>query len=500
MTRSMCIRSGVLGIISKMYKGAGVKGMKEKLKRLVSVRVIFLLLIFVMVGISLAGVTVGIFAVCKSRAVSGRVAEVEEYAHVLSNQMAASGYLAVQTAEITTELSAAADIFDGRIIAVDGNLKVVADTYNYELGKILLSKEVIECIRGMSSCKVEEKDLYVELTLPVKGGDAGGNTNAGAVILRASLEKENAFVDSVKRAVFLIDIVLLLLTAVIAFFVSARMTKPFKAIVASLQHVADGYLEDTVSIGGFYEVRRISDSFNEMLLQMKKVEESRQEFVSNVSHELRTPMTSIKVLADSLMMQEDAPVALYREFMVDITDEIERENKIINDLLSLVRLDRKDAEMHIAQVSINELMEIILKRIKPLAQMHNIGLVFESFRPVIAEVDEVKLSLAISNLIENAVKYNVEDGNIRVSLNADHKYFYISVADSGIGIPEAAQPFIFDRFYRVDKARSRETGGTGLGLAITKSVVLRHKGVIKVYSRENEGTTFTVRIPLSFIA
>ena len=232
---------------------------------------------------------------------------------------------------------------------------------------------------------------------------------------------------------------------------------------------------------------------------MKKVEESRQEFVSNVSHELKTPMTSIKVLADSLTMQGEAPAELYREFLSDITDEIERENKIINDLLSLVRLDRKEAEMHIAQVSINELMEIILKRIKPIAKNRNIELVFESFRPVLAEVDEVKLSLAVSNLIENAVKYNVEDGNVRVSLNADHKYFYISVSDSGIGIPEAAQPFVFDRFYRVDKARSRESGGTGLGLAITKSVVLRHKGTIKVYSRENEGTTFTVRIPLNYI-
>ena len=154
--------------------------------------------------------------------------------------------------------------------------------------------------------------------------------------------------------------------------------------------------------------------------------------------------------------------------------------------------------MHIAQVSINELLEIILKRIKPLAQKRNIELVFESFRPVLATVDEVKLSLALSNLIENAVKYNVDEGYVRVSLNADHRFFFVTVADSGIGIPEAAQPFIFDRFYRVDKARSRETGGTGLGLAIAKSAVLRHKGTVKVYSRENEGTTFTVRIPLNY--
>lgn len=477
-----------------------MKKLKEKLKHLKSMRAGLFALILLVAGAALAGVTAGTFFICREQAVSRRIAEVEEYGHVLTNQMAASGYLAAQGGDIGTELNAAADIFGGRIVVVDGNLKVVADTYNNEVGKILLSKEVIECIRGTSSRTVGKKNDYIELTLPIKGGVGKENTNAGAIVLRASLEKENAISDKVENAVLIFDFVILCLAAMVAFIASGRMTKPFKAIVASIQHVTDGYLEDPVSIGGFYEVQRISDSFNEMLLQMKKVEESRQEFVSNVSHELKTPMTSMKVLADSLTMQEDAPVELYREFLTDITDEIERENKIINDLLSLVRLDRKDAEMHIAQVSINELLEIILKRIKPIAQKRNIELVFESFRPVLAEVDEVKLSLAISNLIENAVKYNVEEGNVRVSLNADHKYFYISVSDSGIGIPEAAQPFIFDRFYRVDKARSRETGGTGLGLAIAKSVVLRHKGAIKVYSRENEGTTFTVRIPLSYIA
>jgi signal transduction histidine kinase len=126
-------------------------------------------------------------------------------------------------------------------------------------------------------------------------------------------------------------------------------------------------------------------------------------------------------------------------------------------------------------------------------------MIYESFRPVIAEVDEVKLSLAISNLIENAIKYNTADGWVRVSLNADHKYFFIKVSDSGIGIPLEAQDSIFERFYRVDKARSRETGGTGLGLAITKNVIQMHRGAIKVYSKEGEGTTFNVRIPLNYI-
>ena len=156
--------------------------------------------------------------------------------------------------------------------------------------------------------------------------------------------------------------------------------------------------------------------------------------------------------------------------------------------------------MNISSVNINELLEQILKRLKPIAAKRNIELIFESFRPVLAEIDEVKLSLAISNLVENAIKYNYDDGWVRVSLNADHKFFYIKVIDSGVGIPEDVQDHIFERFYRVDKARSRETGGTGLGLSITRNAILMHRGAIKVYSKEKEGTTFTVRVPLNYIA
>ena len=236
-----------------------------------------------------------------------------------------------------------------------------------------------------------------------------------------------------------------------------------------------------------------------MLERMKKLDDSRQEFVSNVSHELKTPITSIKVLADSLMMQEEVPNEIYKEFFGDIVNEIDRENDIITDLLALVRLDKKSNNLNIVQININELVEIILKRLRPIAAKRNIELVLESFRPILAEVDELKITSAISNLVENAIKYNVMDGWVRVTLNADHKYFYIKVADSGIGIPEESQEMVFERFYRVDKTRARETGGTGLGLAITKNIIMLHNGAIKVYSKEGEGTTFTVRIPLNYV-
>ena len=147
-------------------------------------------------------------------------------------------------------------------------------------------------------------------------------------------------------------------------------------------------------------------------------------------------------------------------------------------------------------MNINELLEQILKRLNPIAEKQNVELVLESFRPVSADVDEVKITLAFTNLIENGIKYNKDDGWIRVTLNADHKYFYVKVADSGVGIPDDCKEHVFERFYRVDKARSRDTGGTGLGLAITKSVIQMHKGSIKLYSESGEGTTFTIRIPM----
>ena len=246
------------------------------------------------------------------------------------------------------------------------------------------------------------------------------------------------------------------------------------------------------------QLRQNNNQLEKDIEEKSKIDEMRKQFISDVSHELKTPLTSMKVLSDSLLTQEDVPVELYKEFMGDLSEEIERENKIINDLLSLVKMDKTADTMNISSVNINTLVERILKQLRPIAAKNNIEVVFESFRPVTAEVDEVKLSLAITNLVENAIKYNQENGWVHVALNADHKLFYIEVADSGIGISPEETDHIFERFYRVDKSHSREIGGTGLGLAIARSGILMHHGIIKVYSEEGEGTTFTVRVPLVY--
>ena len=222
--------------------------------------------------------------------------------------------------------------------------------------------------------------------------------------------------------------------------------------------------------------------------------------MENVSHELKTPMAAIKVLADSLLDQRDAPAELYREFLEDIVSEIDRENQIITDLLALVKMDKKAQELNISVLNVNDMVELILKRLRPMARKKDVEVVFESMRPVVAEVDEVKMTLIMTNLVENAIKYNKEHGWVKVDLDADHQYFTFRVSDSGLGIPEDSLAHIYERFYRVDKSHSREIGGTGLGLAITKSAVLMHRGVITVTSVEGEGTSFSVKIPLICVA
>lgn len=294
--------------------------------------------------------------------------------------------------------------------------------------------------------------------------------------------------------------ILMILLGAFSVFVGDRTVRPLRRITEVIENVTEGYSDDVLHVDTYSETKQLCEAFNKMLGRLKLLDESREEFVSNVSHELKTPMTSMKVLADSLLEQEGVPVEMYQEFMQDIAKEIDRENRIITDLLSLVKMDRSGQTMNIESMNINDLLEQILKRLKPIAEKKNVEMVMESFRPVVAEVDEMKFSLAVSNLVENAIKYNRENGWVHVSLNADHKYFYIKVEDSGIGIPEADQDHIFERFYRVDKSHSREIGGTGLGLAIARNAVIVHRGAIKVHSSEGEGTTFTVRIPLIYAA
>lgn len=423
---------------------------------------------------------------------------VQNQCSILSNQILVNQFTIESTQDnLNVEIDQLANVWEGRILVVDSKYKIVKDTYTIDQDNYILYDEVIFVMRGEKDRNIRMVDDYAEIIQPIINSDKVINGVMIATVSLKDLEETNSFIAGQAHVLLVLFSILALIAA---FIISRLSVKDTKRLYRSIKEMGEGTLGKLEMKVRYNENRQLTEAFNVLLEQMRVLEDSRQEFVSNVSHELKTPITSMKVLADSLLMQEDVPAPMYREFMSDMVEEIDRENKIINDLLTLVKMDKKAAQMNVQPVNINALLELLLKRIKPLAAKRNIEVVFESFREVVGEVDEVKLSLALSNLIENAVKYNNDGGNVHVSLNADHKFFYIKIQDNGVGIPEECQSQVFERFYRVDKARSRETGGTGLGLAITRNAILMHKGAIKLYSKMGEGTTFTVRIPLKYVS
>lgn len=446
----------------------------------------------------------------EQRAVNVRTSDITTQLRILANHLLTYTYLQDTSSEvINAELEQLSNLYDGRVLIINSDLKIVKDTYGIREGRTIISEEVIRCLKGESTSKYDRENGYIEMTIPITetleisaAEPAGEKIDVvrGVMLVSASNDSIIATMDSLNRQALVVEALVSLAIIVGVVLMSKILFKPFKKIIVALDQVQAGYTNDPISVPDCRETELIGDAFNRVLGRMKMLDDSRQEFVSNVSHELKTPITSMKVLADSLITQKDVPIEVYQEFMTDIAEEIEREDKIISDLLSLVKMDRTAADLNISQVDMNELVELIMRRLRPIAMKRDVQLVYESIRPVTATVDEVKITQAISNLVENAIKYNKEHGFVKVTLDADHQFFTLKVEDSGIGIPADALENIYERFYRVDKSRSREIGGTGLGLAITKSAILKHRGTIKVQSTEGEGTDFTVKIPLTYIA
>ena len=344
-----------------------------------------------------------------------------------------------------------------RVMILDSSCLVTYDTGYEDVGKTLLLPEVVQALQHKDTAK-EQKNGTVYAAASIVGA---GDTRVGVVLIVDSLADVHDILGDIGKEAYLLLGTLVLLVLIV-----------------------------------HNEIVDLAISCNQMADQLEKVESSRQQFVSNVSHELKTPLSSVKVLSESILLQEDVPKEMYVEFLHDITSEVDRMTAIINDLLTLVKLDQKEIPLNFKETNLTQMMTDIIKRLQPMADAKYISLQWDASKEIHAEADEMKLSLAISNLVDNAVKYTPEEGTVKVSLDADHQNVFISVADTGIGIPEDEVNRIFERFYRVDKTRDRETGGTGLGLSITHSTIMMHKGSIKVNSKEEEGTTILVRIPL----
>ena len=470
--------------------------MKDKLRKILSLKVSIFLIFLCIFFITYYSVDRIIIYGFLRKSMDETVTQVKWQSNILASDILAMDFLKNPDSDAAdVEIQQMAYAYSARILIINSDYIIVKDNYIFDEGKTIITEDVINAFKGKSHSHINYKSSSAVITTPIID-----DTGKISGVIKVSLSGYATIqtINYMKRISIAVMIALLLVFSGILVFVIYKLTSPAKDMKEAILSLSDGDKNARIKKQTIKEYKDIGDAVNVLLDRLESIDGSRDEFVSNVSHELKTPMTSMKVLADSLLATENAPIEMYKEFMQDIAEEIDRENEIIGDLLNLVRTDGERAVLNIETVDVNELMEVVLKRLKPIALKNNIEIIFESMRPVTASIDRVKFIIVLTNIIENAIKYNHPEGWVKITLNADHKFFYVDVSDSGIGIPEECKDQVFERFYRVDKARSRETGGTGLGLAITKNIVLLHKGTIKSYSKENEGTTFNIRIPLNY--
>lgn len=470
--------------------------MKDKLRKILSLKVSIFLIFLCIFFITYYSIDRIIIYGFLRKSMDETVTQVKWQSNILASDILAMDFLKNPDSDAAdVEIQQMAYAYSARILIINSDYIIVKDNYIFDEGKTIVTEDVINAFKGKSHSHINYKSSSAVITTPIID-----DTGKISGVIKVSLSGYATIqtINYMKRISIAVMIAFLLVFSGILVFVIYKLTSPAKDMKEAILSLSDGDKNARIKKQTIKEYKDIGDAVNVLLDRLESIDGSRDEFVSNVSHELKTPMTSMKVLADSLLATENAPIEMYKEFMQDIAEEIDRENEIIGDLLNLVRTDGERAVLNIETVDVNELMEVVLKRLKPIALKNNIEIIFESMRPVTASIDRVKFIIVLTNIIENAIKYNHPEGWVKITLNADHKFFYVDVSDSGIGIPEECKDQVFERFYRVDKARSRETGGTGLGLAITKNIVLLHKGTIKFYSKENEGTTFNIRIPLNY--
>ena len=274
------------------------------------------------------------------------------------------------------------------------------------------------------------------------------------------------------------------------------ITRPINDLNTVMQQTARTGFTVRANPRGNDEIAQLGRTFNMMSEKLQNMDQMRSDFISNASHELKTPLSAMKILIESILHQETPDPAMTREFLGDINQEIDRLSAIVGDLLTIVRFDSRSEKLQMEPIALDELLFDTLSRLSPVANRAGIALEPSCDELCFVNGDPIKLQQVIYNLCDNAVKYTPRGGTVWVRLYTEAGRAVIEVKDNGIGIPKESIPHIFERFYRVDKARSRSTGGTGLGLSIVQSMVHLHGGDIEVESEEGVGTTFRVYLPL----
>ncbi|MGI6239002.1 MAG: ATP-binding protein [Christensenellales bacterium] len=340
---------------------------------------------------------------------------------------------------------------------------------------------------------ISSVDLMTGIYAAAITGEAGV---IGAIVYISQAEEIYEGLRSIRIKIILWLAVIAILALVMSMFVVRTITNPIRELNEGISRMARGDLSSRVKVHGKNEFARLAMAFNSMSERIELFDKSRNQFVSNASHELKTPLSTMKILIETLLYQDTYNAEMQKEFLGDVNKEIDRLSGIISDLLTLVHIDSGGMQIKPAELRLSTLVQEQTQRLMPLAREQGISMDCVVKDPCETFGDETKLQQAFYNVIDNAIKYTPRGGEVSIEVLKSGKKCVVRVTDTGVGIPESDLPHIFDRFYRVDRARSRETGGTGLGLSIVKQILLLHGGDISAMSREGAGTTFTMELPV----
>lgn len=378
-----------------------------------------------------------------------------------------------------------------RLIVTDQAAKILYDSADEALGSYSLLPEILTAIDGNDVCfwNYHDGTTNTRAATPI----VYYGTIVGSVYMAEFETAQGAMIQSLQKTILqitlLLEIIVMLFSAAFANTFSRRLNR----IMTSMRIIQEGDYTHKVNMGGNDELTILGDEFNDLTERLQTSEQKRSRFVSDASHELKTPLASIKLLSDSIL-QYDMDIETVREFVGDIGDEAERLNRMTAKLLSLTKAEgvpSEESEIILMAPTINRVARML--RPNALKDKISFHLELDEDSPILILEDD--LYQIVFNLMENGIKYNIPGGSLTVSLTREEDNAVLKVTDTGMGIPEEAVGHVFERFFRVDKARSRATGGSGLGLAIVRTIVQRNRGEIHVSSVVGQGTTFTVTFP-----
>ena len=388
------------------------------------------------------------------------------------------------------------------VMLLDRDSRVIFDTSvsSTQRGKILSAPWVLETFSGENMVNTTEENgrHMIQVAVPVYSGQAV----VGVLYSQSSTEDLYTFFAHIRYRLVVIGIAVSLLIGVFCVLLSAIFSVPLSRLTGQIKGMSETDAHKLENIRGGNEIKELVSAFNLMVERIDDLDNRRQEFVSNASHELKTPLSSIKLICDSLLQNPDTDRAMVNEFLMDMNGQVDRLTRIVNKLLSLTKLDSFTDEEPVevctfSTLNLQVLVQDVVRALSPLAENKNIMIETHMQDSVFLRVDADKIWEAVYNILDNSIKYTPAEGRVYVELYRDDVNVYITVSDNGIGMAEGEFSKIFDRFYRVDKARARETGGTGLGLSIALSAVELHGGYIEVESREEEGSLFRIVLPVT---